>query len=431
MSRSDWTTGRSRGRGAGLEWLLLAAGVLAALSGCGGGSSSDTTAAVAAAPSNIATVAVNGGPSGNAQNVLYTTVTLCAPGSTTECQTIDNIQIDTASSGFRVISSVLGQGLTIAELTQVNGTNGNALVECTQFADGYSWGSVKLADVSIAGEAASSVPIQVIGDPAYPATLASMACTSNVDIEEDTVIQFGANGILGVQGFEQDCGADCPDDGSAYNDCTSNSCVPDSPAVNLQVTNPDFLFATDNNGVLIQVTAASSNTTSVTGTMVFGIGTQTNNALSSAVTIYTLDPNAGTFTTVFAGQTLPDSIVDTGSSAYYFPSGTDAPILPVCQDDTELYCPSTTQYPQGAPLQGTIQGGNGTLANVDFTVGNGDTLNRLIQADGYTVVPTLGATAGNLLTTFDWGLPFFYGRPVYVGNQGATISGQTGPLIAF
>jgi len=40
-----------------------------------------------------------------------------------------------------------------------------------QFVDGYSWGSVKAADVKIGSEVASSVPIDVMGDPAYPASL--------------------------------------------------------------------------------------------------------------------------------------------------------------------------------------------------------------------------------------------------------------------
>ena len=53
-----------------------------------------------------------------------------------------------------------------------------------QFADGFSWGSVRLADIHIVGEQASSVPIQIIADPAFPTIPASC---SNSGPPENTV----------------------------------------------------------------------------------------------------------------------------------------------------------------------------------------------------------------------------------------------------
>jgi len=55
------------------------------------------------------------------------------------------------------------------------------------------------------------------------------------------------------------------------------------------VQNPVTLFATDNNGVIIELPAVSGVETSVTGSLIFGIGTQSNNALGSA-TVYTSIP---------------------------------------------------------------------------------------------------------------------------------------------
>jgi hypothetical protein len=40
--------------------------------------------------------------------------------------------------------------------TQRFDANGNPLVECAQFADGFVWGPVKLVDMQIAGEQAKS-----------------------------------------------------------------------------------------------------------------------------------------------------------------------------------------------------------------------------------------------------------------------------------
>jgi hypothetical protein len=413
---------------------------LALLAGCGGGgsdlaSSSSTSGGTTGAGTDTVPVVVDSGPAGvTAVNTLYTTVTVCAPGSTTECQTIDHIQVDTASSGFRVIASVLGKGLAVSQLTAVAASNGNALVECTVFADGYSWGTVKLADVTVGGEKASSVPIQVIGDPAYPDSLVPNNCQSaSVDNEEDTVAVFGANGLIGLQGFQQDCGAGCAPggdsstlDGSYYNACSTSACVGTYVALDQQVENPDYLFTTDNNGVVIQLPAETADEATATGTLIFGIGTESNNALAAGTNIYTLDENSGTFITSFGGNTALEGITDTGSSSYFFPAGNESAVLPTCKDIASLYCPTVTQS-----LSGTIQGDNGTVTSVAFKIENGDTINADIISNSIAVAPYLGAGAGQLTTTFDWGLSFFYGRTEYVLNQGFSLNGQSGPLIAF
>ena len=48
--------------------------------------------------------------------------------------------------------------------------NNNSYGECAQFVDGYSWGPLALADVTISGESAASLPIQVIGDTNFAGT---------------------------------------------------------------------------------------------------------------------------------------------------------------------------------------------------------------------------------------------------------------------
>jgi len=106
--------------------------------GAGGNAAQSATVTVnAPAVSNVLSVVVDGGPAGLAGpsvNTLYTTVTVCVPGSTTQCQTIDNVQVDTQSYGLRILASVLTISLPV-----VAASDGNSLVECTQFVDGYSW----------------------------------------------------------------------------------------------------------------------------------------------------------------------------------------------------------------------------------------------------------------------------------------------------
>ena len=137
------------------SWLGIA--LCAGMVSCGGGgdglgSSDGGSGSGTAAANNVVGVTVSGGPSNNALNVLYTTVTVCLPG-TSNCQTIDNIQVDTGSYGLRILAPVLTLTFPVLALS-----NGSALVECTAFVDGYSWGPVTLADVQVSGESASSVP---------------------------------------------------------------------------------------------------------------------------------------------------------------------------------------------------------------------------------------------------------------------------------
>ena len=133
----------------------LMACVLASACGGGGGDVASSGASGGSTPvvagSNVATVTVDSGPANNSANTLFVSVTLCVPGSTT-CQTIDHVEVDTASYGLRIMSSALTQTLPVQTLS-----NGTSLLECTNFVQGYSWGPVVLADLKIAGETASSM----------------------------------------------------------------------------------------------------------------------------------------------------------------------------------------------------------------------------------------------------------------------------------
>ena len=417
-------------------------GVLAALlvAGCGlltacGGGSSGSFAGVGGGGSgggssgggtpgqNTVPVVVDQGPpaAGGSTNVLYTTVTLCAPGSTTQCQTIDHVQVDTGSTGFRVLASVLGTGLQATDMPQSLDVNGHPLDECTQFADGYSWGTVRTADLVIGSETAASLPIQVIGDPAAATVPAS--CVQGP--QENTVQTFGANGILGIGNFLTDCGAACAAGAvtGTYYDCPpTGTCAPVSVALSSQVQNPVALFGADNNGVVIDLPQAPSpltSTTTLAGTLIFGIGTQSDNALPATAGIYTLDPNYGTLSTTFNGANYASSFIDSGSNAYFFTDDT----IPTCTGQTSFYCPTTTET-----LQGLIQGQNGASTTISFSVDNALT----DFATNSAVLPNLAGPAGSSLSgAFDWGLPFFYGRPVYVAFESNTAAGVAGPWVGF
>jgi hypothetical protein len=403
---------------------VLFSGIFVATVGCGGSGSSSTSSGSSGstpAVNNVQTITVNTGPTAGppinspAINEAFTSVTVCAPGSTTNCQTISGILVDTGSPGLRVLSSAL----TIS-LPQQTGTGGNPVVECLPFVDGFTWGPVQTADMTIAGEQAKNLPIQVIGSTTF--TNIPTSCSSN-GTEEDDLASLGANGILGVGSFAQDCGDACTTTGSTnpglYYTCSSAGCQVTTENLADQVANPVAFFATDNNGVLIELPAVTGAETSITGSLIFGIGTQSNNALGSA-TVYTLDPSTGNITTRFNNTTFSNaSFLDTGSNAIYF-LDTATTGIPTCTDLTFWYCPTSTQT-----LSATNQGATGASASFQFTVGNADTLTSNLTtgvADGLA-----GPNAG----TFDWGLPFFFGRHVFTAIENQNTPGGLGPYWAY
>lgn len=411
-------------RSARLQRLLTLglAGTWVAMVACGGGSRTTTPAtpttptAPTSSGSNVQPITVNTGPTANYIDGAFTSVTVCVPGSTTSCQTIGGILVDTGSSGLRILSSAL----TIS-LPQQTGANGSPIVECLPFLDGITWGPVQTVDLTIAGEEAKSLPIQVIGSSSF-STIPG-GCTSN-GAPQDDLAKLGANGILGVGNFAQDCGSACTVSGGSnpglYYSCPNSGCVVTAEALSNQVPNPVVLFATDNNGVIIELPSVTGAETSVSGSMIFGIGTQSNNGLGSA-TIYTIDPNIGNFTTVFNNISYGDaSFLDTGSNAIYFLDAKTTG-LPVCTDATYWYCPTSTQN-----LSATNQAfGGGATGSVDFVVGNADTLTANLNNG------VANGLAGPNPRTFDWGLPFFFGRKVYTAVEGKNTPGGAGPYWAY
>jgi hypothetical protein len=389
--------------------LVLLYGLMAGSCGDGNGLAKSGTGTVAAA-SNVAAVVVDAGPANNSVNTLYTTVTVCVPGSTTECQTIDHIQVDTQSYGLRILASVLTLSLSVAPAP-----DGNSLLECAVFADGYSWGPVAMIDFTIAGEAASGLPIQLIGDSRFPTI--PTACSGMGPTEEDTVAQFGANGILGIGVFEQDCGSGCTSAQGVYYSCTQASCTATTPTT--QVLNPVPLFAKDNDGTILVLPAVSAaGAATVSGSLIFGIDTESNNA-SGTQTVLTLDQN-GEITTTYNGASLNTSILDSGSSGIFFNDSS----IPECSDVAGFYCPSST-----LSLSAVLTGQNGVSYTESFSIANADSLSSANPT--FTALPTLGGTFTSDATTFDWGLPFFYGRRFATAIENHTTAVATGPYMAF
>lgn len=425
-----------------------------ALAACGGGGTSSPaensttptptpTATATAAPGNVADVIVDAGPdslAGNNSdfNAPFVTITLCAPGSTTNCQTIDHVLLDTGSVGLRIIQPVLSATLLAALPLEV-APSGNPVGECYQYITSYVFGSVRQADFKIAGESVAAMPVQVVGDTGA-FTAVPDSCSSGAGTQTDTVDSFGANAIIGIGATATDCGIRCQTaggySGAIYYDCPTSGCDQiiarnaSTVAPFQQLPNPVAAFPLDNNGTIITLPAvAKAGVVSLTGKITFGIGTQANNVLA-ATHILTLTSSAsyygpGLLTALFDGQTLPVSYLDTGSNVYYFEDST----IPTCGqgDLSGFYCPTSP-----VDLSPTLTGQNGVSVSGDFTLYNpNDLANTVDVAPGLGINPQLDPKYKNDSQSFAFGLPFYFGRTVYTAIEGANAGGTIGPYVAF
>jgi hypothetical protein len=408
--------------------LVLFATMLAAslLSACIGNKSSTTPGSNPAPPvQNTLSLTVDAGPAAATGQInhAYVTVKVCAPGSQTQCASIDHVLLDTGSSGLRLVRSVLTSGgVTLAAETDAQG---QAIEECMTFGGGQTWGPVAPADVTLAGESATKLPVQIMDDTNTgappPAT-----CGANGTLING-VAGFGANGILGVGVFAQDCGAACVNPTTPlalYYGCTAaGACTAENIPLASQVTNPVAMFAADNNGIIVSLPNLqnANGDASVTGQVIFGIATQTDNVLPSVgLTVLGADAH-GDFTALYnGGTTVLPALIDSGTDSFSF----DDPTMAVCSSGTYVgyYCPKVA--PQSVYAVNTGVGMNNATNRVDFAIADPNSF--VANAAAFI---DLGGGGGS--TRLTWGMPFFYGRKVYIGIDQRLSGTYTGPFYAY
>jgi hypothetical protein len=423
-------------------WLqaALCVALLATLAACGGGGDSGSSSSnssgmlnggtlppsptqqpIAATAANTAAITVGPGVSG-VINIPAVSVTICAPGSTSVCQTINNIQVDTGSFGLRVVGSALNASLLNALPVSTVSGSGAQLAECATFADGYTWGTVRTARITIGGETTTAaIPLQIIGDK-DASTVPARGCGNGS--AENTASDLGANGILGIGTAPVDCGATCADASTAatysnYFACPGGtSCTRTAVPLIQQIANPVANFPVDNNGVIVQMPPVpDSGAPSASGTLVFGIGTQSNNALAAAQ-VFTTDAFGDMNNSTFNGATV-QAFLDSGSNGYFF---TDSSLALCGSNFSGFYCPSSAQT-----RTITLVGLNQTSANASIGIVSAATLFGSSN-NNYAFNNLAGQIGGG--SSFDLGLPFFYGRHVYYGID-RTLSGGQSPYVAF
>jgi hypothetical protein len=360
---------------------------------------------------NALPFSVNGGPF-DFINLPLASVTICAQG-TSDCTTVDNVLIDTASFGLRIFGSQLaGLGIT------PDISNGNEIGECAIFGSGSTWGGISTVEVSMAGEPTITIPIQVIDDVAafapapHDCTMGSQLMTSPTET--------GFNGLLGIgQGTNDLIFTD-------YFDCSAADCslLQSAPTVEI-VPNPVSSLPVDNNGIVVSLPSVSANgAENVNGTIYFGIGTESNNQ-PGAVSVYQENSNLDSDSYLFIDTTYKGitagGLFDTGSNGYFFNDSS----IKECSDGSGFYCPATTLTENATNKSAS----GSTSGKVSFSVSNADNLFNTNDA----VFANLGGSydGGNAYDGFDWGLPFFFGRTIYLAIDGSSSSLGAGPYVAY
>ena len=343
-------------------------------------------------------------------NRMVVSVTVCEPG-TNRCTRIDDVMVDTGSTGLRLEASAVPAWL---RLPPVLGPNGRPLAECLRFVHDAAWGSLSRADVRLGGLTAARLPLQVIDDRGGP--------------QPDTCPRSDAhptsNGTLGLGQHLFDCQGACKQsiDAPGVFVADGGAWVPVVGAVDpaYRLPNPVSRLPGHDNGIVIDLPSPlGGGSAEVVGTLTFGVGTAEDNHLGAA-DVLRLDA-FGRFTTVFDSRTYPASTIDSGTETLIL----DDERLTQCPAMSWAFCVTPALY-----LGAEMVGRSGNRFSVGFAVGDYGT--RRAQHAG--AADDVAVAADPRSRAFVWGAPFFLGRKVFLVMDGRSVPGApgiTGPFYAI
>ena len=353
------------------------------------------TQTVIPTPENVIAVSVALGPSGPGlffPNQSFVSLQLCQPNSS-NCVTIDKVLLDTGSFGLRVFDSALA-GLSLNASTYQSRT----LYQCAVFGSGYTQGPVRVADMKLGTLKAPNLPLQVI--EAGPRTVPSGCSQSGVG-PITAPEQLGANGILGVGALADDSGPLL-----VYYFVMQGaqaSLINGLPST-LRIPQPITRLEKHNNGLILNYPAVDlSGAPTLDAQLILGLGTSDNNTTTGA-TFFTLS-NSGRLRMAFNG-TPYDGVIDSGANHYVFPYA----YLPNC-GGTVFFCPETPQ---------TVHVAIGSYGATPRWISTLNLLDYKTYGSNAAQPGLAGYTTGN--NEFILGLPFFYGRKVFIAVQGQSLS---------
>ena len=331
-------------------------------------------------------------------NRFVVSVSVCAPG-TTRCATIDDVMLDTGSTGLRLEASAVPPWIG---LPAHRNQDGRPLAECLHFVHDDAWGPLVRADVHLGGLIAADIPIQVISDDQRPQPA---ACPRS------TVVPT-SNGTLGIGPNLSDCPGACEQSAArpTYFVDRSGTWTPVKGRLDAayRLPNPVSHLPAHNNGVVFDLPSPpGGDAREVAGVLILGVGTAPNNQPGQARRI-PLDA-AGTFTTNYRGKNYPESYIDSGTETYIVEDDQ----LPRCPGMAWAFCPTPDRW-----IEATMDDGAGVRLSWRIRVGNYQrTLTR--RNDGAS--NGMAVAAKERTDSFVWGAPFFLGKRVMVVFEGRDV----------
>ena len=337
-------------------------------------------------------------------NRMVVSVTVCEPG-TERCAKVDDVMVDTGSTGLRLESSAVPTWLRLPAFL---GPDGKPLAECLRFVHDTAWGTLHRADVRLGGLTASGLPLQVIDDMAGPQP---QSCPRS-DVRPTS------NGTLGVGQHQFDCQGACGQradtPGVFVRDGTGWLPVEGTVEPAYRLPNPALYLPGHDNGIVIDLPSPpAGGAREVAGTLTFGVDTLGDDKAGNSG-ILRLDA-AGRFTTVLAGKNYPASYIDSGTETYVLHEDG----LPRCGNMAWAYCAEPRRT-----LDAEMIGTDGKRIPTRFTVGNYQST-REHQAGASD---DLAEVADPQAMSFVWGAPFFLGRRISLVMDGKGVTGFAGLL---
>ncbi len=336
-------------------------------------------------------------------NRMVVSVTVCEPG-TERCNTVDDVMVDTGSTGLRLEASAVPTWL---RLPPSLGPGGKPLAECLRFVHDTAWGSLHRADVRLGRMTARDLPLQVIDDQdgAQPP-----ACPHS-DVRPTS------NGTLGVSQHLFDCQGTCEQRAEApgvfVRDGTGWSPIAGTVEPAYRLPNPVSYLPGHDNGIVIDLPSPpAGGAREVVGTLTFGVTGIADDSVGTAGILH-LDA-AGRFTTVLGGRSYPASYIDSGTETYVLRDDD----LPRCRDMSWAYCVEPRRI-----LDAEMVGSDGRMVPTRFGVGDYQgTRERHAGASN-----DIAEVAEPRSATFVWGAPFFLGRRIALVIEGKSIPGVSIP----
>ena len=341
-------------------------------------------------------------------NRMVVSVTVCDPG-TERCATVDDVMVDTGSTGLRLEASAVPSWLRLPPFL---GPGGKPLAECLRFVHDTAWGTLNRADVRLGGLTARGLPLQVIDDldGAQPTTC----------LRSD--VRPTSNGTLGVGQHPFDCQGTCEQRADAPGVFVRDGAAGWSPVEGAiepayRLPNPVSYLPGHDDGIVIELPSPSDGgAREIAGTLTFGVGVGAGDRVGTAGILH-LDAS-GRFTTVLGGRSYPTSSIDSGTETYVLRDDG----LPRCRDMAWAYCAEPRRT-----LDAEMVGADGKRIPTRFGVGN----YRATRERHAGASDDVAEVAEPQSTAFVWGAPFFLGRRISLVGDGSSVPGAPGLVGPF